>query len=92
MITVTTAQRSEREHTMCYQSEMLSILSMQVNLQWSVLILRWKNEKQNYHNVGTAPKLNRTIVLIGKIDTPNTHIHYRFFPLAWNHLKRKRRS
>lgn len=68
MITVTTAQRSDRGHTMCYRSEMLSILSMQVNLQWCVLILRWRNEKQNYHNVGTATKLNRTIVLIGKID------------------------
>ena len=31
--------------------------------------------KMKYHTVGTVPKSHRTIVLRGKIDTFNTHLH-----------------
>ena len=34
-----------------------------------------KLKNKTYHNVGTIPKYNITIVERGKIDTPNTQIH-----------------
>ena len=41
----------------------------------------WNGSKNKYHTFGTVPKSNRKIVERGKIDTPNTYIHYR--SLCW---------
>jgi hypothetical protein len=38
-----------------------------------------------YHTVGTIPKSNRNIAEKGKIDTPNTYIHYRLSALKRRH-------
>ena len=43
-----------------------------------------ENEKQTIpHSTWTVPKSNRTIIERGKIDNPNTQIHYRRFNKEW---------
>ena len=36
---------------------------------------------KKYHNVGTIPKSNISVVKRGRVDTPNTQIHDR--TLSW---------
>ena len=43
-----------------------------------------KGKNQKYQAIGTAPKYNRKIVEICKIDTPSTQIHDNSFKFqAW---------
>jgi hypothetical protein len=42
-----------------------------------------KMKKKKYHTVRTVPKSNRTIVEIGKIDTPNTCTQIHDCSLSW---------
>jgi hypothetical protein len=44
------------------------------------------NEKQKYHTVGTAPKLNRKNVERDKIDIPSTQIYDRSLANSFNQI------
>ena len=48
------------------------------HLIYKITFLFCYNMKSNkYHNVGTVPKSNRTMVEREKLDTPNTYLHDR---------------